>query len=98
MIDVKIWLMSVVVPAHTRPISPEWNTLVQSAHAQLEEQPQTLTTPDTIARNVLGAVDRLSDTELEDARFYGLGVVACQLARKLKEPETRALAVCTIGE
>ncbi len=82
-------------PDHSRTAPPEWNELI--AIAEYEMATAKISEPNVAITSALFDVaERIEDEPLDDARFQGISLVMCGLARALKDPETRSTLIANI--
>jgi hypothetical protein len=74
-------------PRHVAKRPPEWDGLVTTVTDLTQEDGGVFT--ETSARLMLGVVVGLDNEMLEENRYYGIGRVACEIARTLHEPKRR---------
>jgi hypothetical protein len=75
-------------PEYSRPVPSEWGDLVSVAYEAMVRSRQEQPTPEAIV-TVFNAVEALDNESFDSARYYGLGLVMCGMARALQNPTTR---------
>jgi hypothetical protein len=80
------------VVEYGRAVPPEWMAVESAAHTELERSGRERPTPAAV-NTVLDVIQTLDNEALESARFYGLGLIMCGLARQLQHPDIRQRVV-----
>jgi hypothetical protein len=84
-------------PEFRRPVPDEWVDLTDLARSEMLRRDASVPNIE-VASAVLAEVKKLDNPDLDNARYHGLGLVMCGMARVLYQPEVRSEAVKTMAQ